>query len=80
MRLTRKMLNKILIDWRMQIPAELKNQLLEDYGNLVEDKEGHFFEYSEQDICEHLRKTLRPYEKDTLNLNRVPFERLNCIK
>jgi hypothetical protein len=40
---------------------------------LVEDEEGHFFEYSEQDICEQLRKILRPYEKDTLNLNRVPF-------
>jgi hypothetical protein len=73
MLLTRKMLNKILRNHRTQIPAELKNQLLEDYGNLVEDEEGHFFEYSEQDICEQLRKILRPYEKDTLNLNRVPF-------
>jgi hypothetical protein len=73
MLLTRKMLNKLLRNHRTQIPSELKNQLLEDYGNLVEDEEGHFFEYSEQDICEQLRKILRPYEKDTLNLNRVPF-------
>jgi hypothetical protein len=62
MLLTRKMLNTILRNWRMQIPLELKKELLEQYGNLVDDGEGHVFEYSEQDICEQLRKIVRPYE------------------
>jgi len=63
MLLTRKMLNTILRNWRIQIPLELKKELLEQYGNLVDDGEGHVFVYTEQDICEQLRKTLRPYQE-----------------
>ena len=62
MLLTQKMLNTILRNHRAQIPAELKKQLLADYGNLAVDEEGHLFEYTEQDICEQLRKIVRLYE------------------
>jgi len=61
MLLTKKMLKKILHDWRVSIPADLEKELLDEYGNLVTDDEGHVFEYTEQDICEQLRKILHPY-------------------
>jgi hypothetical protein len=63
MLLTRKMLNTILRNYRVQIPSELKNELLADYGNLVVTEDGRVIEYSEQDICEQLRKILRPYQE-----------------
>ncbi len=62
MLLTRKVLNTILRNYRVQIPAELKEELLEQYANLVVTEDGRAIEYSEQDICEQLRKILRPYE------------------
>lgn len=63
MLLTRKELNEILRSWRIwYIPAELKKELLEQYGNLWTDDEGYLHDYTEQDICEQLRKILRPYE------------------
>jgi len=62
MLLTRKILNTILRNWRIQIPLDLKKELLEEYGNLVDAGEGHVFEYTEQDICEQLRKRGGPYE------------------
>ncbi len=65
MLLTMKLLNEMLQNWRVQIPTDLKNQLLEDYGNLVDDGKGHVFEYTEQDICEQLRKVVRPFENAT---------------
>jgi hypothetical protein len=74
MLMTKKILNSILRDWRVpSIPVELEKELLEVYGHDVVTEEGLAIEYSEQDICEQLRKILRPYEKDTLNLNRSPF-------
>ena len=64
MLLTRKELNNILRGWRIwDIPAELKEELLEQYGNLWTDDEGHLHDYTEQDICEQLRKKLLPYAK-----------------
>jgi hypothetical protein len=63
MLLTRRMLNQILQNWRIwYVPAELKKGLLEKFGNPCIDEEGHLHDYTEQDICEHLRKILRPYE------------------
>jgi len=62
MLLTKKALKEILQDWRVSIPAELEKELLDEYGNLVTDDEGHVFEYTEQDICEQLRKIVRPYQ------------------
>jgi len=64
MLLTKKTLKKILQDWRASIPAELEKELLEEYGNLVTDDEGYLHDYTEQDICEQLRKRLSPYRKN----------------
>jgi DNA-binding transcriptional regulator/RsmH inhibitor MraZ len=70
MLLTRKMLNTILRNYRVQIPAELKNELLEKYGNLIVTEEvGRVMEYSEQDICEQLRKIVQPYENASREVN-----------
>jgi len=65
MPLTRKELNNILRGWRIwDIPAELKEELLEQYENPVFDDDGHLHDYPEQDICEQLRKKLLPYAKN----------------
>jgi hypothetical protein len=63
MLLTGTELNKILQIWKISIPNELKKELLEQYGNLAIDNEGHLHDYTKQDICEQLRKRLCPYEK-----------------
>ena len=44
MLLTKKKLNTILEDLRIQVPAELKNELLDQYGNLAADDTGRVFE------------------------------------
>jgi hypothetical protein len=62
MLLTKKALTQILRDWRVSIPPELKKELLREYGHFITDDEGHLREYSEQDICEQLRKKLRSYQ------------------
>lgn len=65
MLLTRKELNNILRGWRIwYIPAELKKELLEQYGSLWTDDVGHLHDYTEQDISEQLRKKLLPYAKN----------------
>ena len=65
MRLTKKKLSLILKDLRVTIPTDLENELLAEYGNPATDDDGHSFEYTEQDICEQLRKRLRPYMRGT---------------
>ena len=62
MMLTKQKLNKILRDYRVRVPFELKKELLEQYGNTVITEDGRTIEYSEQDICEHLRKIVRSHE------------------
>ena len=57
MLLTEKKLNQIMRDWRISLPTELKKELLDHYGNVVDD-EGYTREYTEQDIYEQLRKKL----------------------
>ena len=65
MLLTRKELNNILRGWRIwNIPTELKEELLEQYGNPVIVDDGHLRDYTEQDICEQLRKKLIPDAKN----------------
>ena len=56
MLLTKQKLNKVLRNYRVHVPAELKKELLEQYGNTVITEDGRTMEYSEQDICEQLRK------------------------
>ena len=60
MLLTRTKLNLILNNLRVSIPKDLEKELLDRYGKLVTDDEGHIFEFTEQDICEQLRKKLSP--------------------
>ena len=63
MLLARRELNEILRNWRIwYIPAEMKMELLERYGNPWADAEGHLHDYNEQDICEQMREILRPYQ------------------
>ena len=65
MLLKKKELNNILRGWRIwDIPSELKEELLEQYGNPVIDDDGHLRDYTEQDICEQLRKKLLLYAKN----------------
>ncbi len=64
MLLTKKSLSTILENLRVTVPAKLEKELLDQYGNLATDDEGHIFEYTEQDIYEQLRKKLLPYEKN----------------
>ena len=63
MMLTKQKLNKVLRNYRVQVPSELKKELLEQYGNTVITEDGRTIEYSEQDICEQLRKIVRSHEK-----------------
>ena len=63
MLLTKKELRTILENLRVKIPAELEKELLDEYGNLVTDDEGHIIEYTEQDVYEQVRKRLHPYAK-----------------
>jgi len=57
--LTKKYLQEFLDCRRISIPASLEKELLEEYGQLVIDDDGKVYEYTEQDICEQLRKRLR---------------------
>lgn len=58
MLLTRKKLRTIMQNFRVRVQAEVEKDLLEVYGNPVTDDEGHLREYTEQDVCEALRKRL----------------------
>lgn len=51
-------IRRIIAGMRISIPKEVEDELLELYG-------GRKFQYTEQDICEQLRKRLRPYEKSS---------------
>ena len=62
MLLTKQKLNNILRNYMVQIPAKFKKDLLEQYGNTVMTEDGQTTEYSEQDICEQLRKIVRSHE------------------
>ena len=68
MLLTKHKLNTILGNLRVSIPDELQEELLERYGNAAVTDDGRVIEYSEQDICEQLRKILRPANKGVKTL------------
>jgi hypothetical protein len=61
MLLRRKALEKYLLTRRINIPEQVKQDLLSQYGNLVIDDEGYPREYTEQDISEQLRINLEKY-------------------
>ncbi len=56
--LTKKYLKEYLEKRLLSIPESLEKELLREYGRPVMDDEGHLREYTEQDICEQLRKRL----------------------
>jgi hypothetical protein len=62
MLLSKQKLNNVLRNRRVQVPSELKKELLEQYGNTVITEDGRIIEYSEQDVCEQLRKIVRSHE------------------
>ena len=47
MLLTKRILRQIQENMQVSIPADLEKELLDQYGNLTTDDEGHVFEYSE---------------------------------
>jgi hypothetical protein len=69
MLLTKQKLNKVLRNYRVQVPSELKKELLEQYGNTVTTEDGRTIEYSEQDICEQLRKIVRAHGNANKEVN-----------
>ena len=69
MLLTRKKLTTVSQNLRVSIPADLEKELLDEYGNLVVTEDGRVIEYSEQDICEQLRKIVRSYENASKEVN-----------
>lgn len=69
MLLTKRKLNTISENLRISVPHELQEALLEIYGNMAVTDDGRNIEYSEQDICEQLRKILRPINKEVKTLS-----------
>lgn len=57
--LTKKDLIEYQENMRISISDSLIKELLDKYGTLASDDEGHTFEYTEQDIYEQIRKILR---------------------
>jgi hypothetical protein len=60
--MNRSCIRKILAGMGACVPAEIEEELLEEYRSHVIDEEGHAFQYTEQDVYEQLRKKLRRYE------------------
>lgn len=59
MLLTKKYLREYQESMRISIPDNLAKELLDIYGTYAIDNQGRKHEYTEQDICEQLRKILR---------------------
>jgi hypothetical protein len=68
MLLTKQKLNIIRGNLRISIPDEMQEELLERYGNVAVTDDGRIIEYSEQDICEQLRKIKRLVNKEVETL------------
>ena len=66
MLLTKKDLKKYQENMRVYIPKELEKELLNIYGTLESDEEGNFYEFTEQDIYEQLRKIIREMKPSTV--------------
>jgi hypothetical protein len=56
------MLRAISGNLGVEVSPEMEKKLFAEYGGPVTDDEGHVFEYTEQDLCEQLRKKLLPYQ------------------
>ena len=58
MLLTKKSLRAILENMRTRISEDLERELLDTYGKLQLDDEGHIREFTDQDIYEQVRKIM----------------------
>jgi hypothetical protein len=54
--LTRKVLKKYQENMRVYFSEEQQKEIIEKYGIVKADDDGHFREYTEQDVYEQLRK------------------------
>ena len=66
MLLTKKDLKEYQKNMRVHIPENLAKELLDTYGTAEIDDEGHFYEFTEQDIYEQLRKIIRDKNPSTI--------------
>ncbi len=58
--ITKKYIQELREKSFLNISAELEALILEKFGSKSEpDENGHFYEYTEQDLCAQLRKLLR---------------------
>lgn len=59
--LTKPVLKQYIKNMKISLPDIFVNVLLDKYGKLVPDGDGHMVEYSEQDIAEQMRKDIQKY-------------------
>ena len=69
MLLTKKDLKEYQESMRVNISTELSKELQAKYGSMGTDEEGHFYEYTEQDIYEQLRKLISDRKPPTINFD-----------
>lgn len=69
MLLTKKDLKQYQENMRVHIPKDLAKELLDTYGTVEIDEEGHFYEFTEQDIYEQLRKIIPDKKPSTIEFD-----------
>lgn len=69
MLLTKKDLKEYQENMRVYIPEELEKELLNIYGTIEPDEDGRFYEFTEQDIYEQLRKIIPDKKPSTIEFD-----------
>ena len=64
MLLTKKSLRTLQESMRATLSEYLERELLDKYGKLQLDDEGHIYEYTEQDIYEQVGKLMREHRNE----------------
>ena len=70
MLLTKKDLKEYQENMRVYIPDELAKELIDTYETVEVDDEGHFYEFTEQDIYEQLRKIIPGKKAPTVEFDK----------
>ena len=70
MLLTKKDLKEYQENMRVYILDELAKELIDTYGTVEADDEGHFHEFTEQDIYEQLRKIIPNKKSPTIEFDK----------
>ena len=70
MLLTKKNLKKYQENMSVYISNELTKELMDTYGTVQADEEGHFHEFTEQDIYEQLRKIIPDKKAPTIEFDK----------